>query len=40
MDSGDNKIEVNFSKPSPETFFFSYTTNHVEQMETIVKMRT
>jgi hypothetical protein len=39
MDSGNNKIEVNFSIPSAETLCFSSTTNHVEQMETLVNMQ-
>ena len=39
MDSGENNIEVNCSKPSTDKFFFSYTTNHVVQVETLVKMQ-
>ena len=39
MDSGENNIEVNCSKPSPDTFFFSYTTNHDVKMETLLKMQ-
>jgi hypothetical protein len=39
MDSGENNIKVNCSKPLSDTFFFSYATNHVVQMETLGKMQ-
>jgi len=39
MDSGENNIEGNCSKPSTDTFFFSYATNRAMQMETLVKMQ-